>query len=271
MFNVIPLIVILISLSIIIVIVVRKFSALASLDVDNMPAEKEARFKEKLISERLKRGILKWNFKIKKSVGPALSSTGRGLSWAYEKLNEIKDKHTPEKKLSEDDFDKKLTNLYIQAAELLKEDNLIEAEKHLIEIIGLNSKDSKAFKMLADLYFEKKSFEEACQTYEHVLKIIEDSVPEDLEISSEVLSEKARLYFDISLACKGLENYFEAIKNINLALDIEANNPRFLDTLVEISIMSKDKDKAFNAFERLKKSNPDNQKLLEIEERINSL
>ena len=271
MFNVIPLIIILISLSVIIVVVVRKFSALASLDVDNMPVEKEARFKEKLISERLKRGFLKWNFKIRKNIGPALSSAGRGLSWAYEKLNEIKDKHTPDKKLSEDDFDKKLSSLYTQTEELLKEDNLIEAEKYLIEIIGLNSKDSKAFKMLADLYFEKKSFEEACQTYEHVLRIIEDNIPEDLEISSEVLSEKAGLYFDISLACKGLENFPEAMKNINLALDIEAINPRFLDTLVEISIMTKDKERALNALERLKKSNPDNQKLLEIEERINSL
>ena len=271
MFNVIPLIVILISLSVIIVVVVRKFSALASLDVDNMPAEKEARFKEKLISERLKRGFLKWNFKIKKSVGPALSSTGRGLSWAYEKLNEIKDKHTPEKKLSEDDFDKKLTSLYGQVDDSLKEDNLVEAEKYLIEIIGLNSKDSKAFKMLADLYFEKKSFEEACQTYEHVLKIIEDDLSEDTNISSDTLSEKARLYFDISLACKELENYSEAIKNINFALDIETNNPRFLDTLVEISIMSKDKERALSALERLRKANPDNQKLVEIEEKINSL
>ena len=270
MFNVIPLIVILISLSVIIVVVVRKFSALASLDVDNMPAEKEARFKEKLISERLKRGFLKWNFKIKKNIGPALSSTGRGFSWVYERLNEIKDKHTPEKKLSEVDVDKKINGLYIQVEELLKENNLLEAEKYLIEIIGLNSKESKAFKMLADLYFEKKSFEEACQTYEHVLKMNEDSVSPEGD-SVEVLSEKASLYFDISLACKDLENYSKALENINLALDIESSNPRFLDTKVEISIMSKDKDRAYRAFDRLKKANPENQKLAEIKERINLL
>jgi tetratricopeptide (TPR) repeat protein len=270
MFNVVPLIVILISLSIIIVIVVRKFSALANLDVDNMPAEKEARFKEKLISERFKRGVLKWNFKVKKNIGPAINSIRRGSSWMYKKLNEIKDKHTPEKKLSGDDFDKKITSLYTQVDNFLKDDNLTEAEKLLIEIIGLNSKDSKAFKMLADLYYEKKSYEEACQTYEHVLKIIEDNTSDGKE-SSEVLVDKARLYFDISLVCKELENFSDAMKNINLALEIESNNPRFLDTLVEISIMNKEKDRAMSALERLRKANPDNQKLVEIEERINLL
>jgi len=270
MFNIIPLIVILISLSVIIVIVVRKFSALANLDVDNMPAEKEARFKEKLISERLKRGLLKWNFKIKKNIGPALSSTGRGLSWVYDRLNEMKERHAPQKNLSEDDFEKKIGDLYARAEDSLKNGDSVEAEKCLIEIIGYNSKDVRAFKMLADLYFEKKSFEESCQTYEHVLKIIEDNSSEG-EISSEMLSEKARLYFDIALTCKELENYSKAINNIKLALEIEANNPRFLDTLVEISIMNKDKDKALSALERLRKANPDNQKLTEIEERINLL
>ncbi len=270
MFNIIPLIIILISLSVIIVLVVRKFSALASLDVDNMPAEKEARFRERLISERLKRGFLKWNFRIKKSVGPVFSSTGRGLSWIYDKLNEVKERHAPQKNLSEDDFEKKIGDLYAKVEETIKNDDLSEAEKSLIEIIGFNSKDTKAFKMLADLYFEKKNFEEACQTYEHVLRMIEDSVSEG-EITPEVLSEKASLYFDISLACKELDNFPKAGKNIKYAIEIEPNNPRFLDTLVEISIMNRDKERALNALERLKKADPDNKKLPEIEGRINLL
>ncbi len=270
MFNIIPLLVILISLSVIIVVVVRKFSALANLDVDNMPAEKEARFKERLISERLKRGFLKWNFKIMKNLGPALSSTGRGLSWVYDKLNEVKERHAPQKNLSEDDFEKKIGDLYSKVEESLKSDNLVEAERYLIEIIGFSSKDTKAFKMLADLYFEKKNYEEACQTYEHVLKIIEDSISGG-ELTVEVLPEKARLYFDISLACKELENLPKANKNIGLALEIEASNPRFLDTLVEISIMNKDKERALRALEKLKKADPDNQKLPEIEGKINML
>ncbi len=271
MFNIIPLIIILISLSIIIVLVVRKFSALANLDVDNMPAEKEARFKEKLISERLKRSILKWNFKIKKNVGPVMDSTGRGLTWAYEKLNELKDKHRPVKKISEDDFEKKISDLYIKVEDLLKEDKLVEAEKLLIEIIGMSSKDKKAFKMLADLYFEKKSFEESCQTYEYVLKIIDDANNGSEDISPEILAEKARLYFDISLVCKEQEDFTKADKYIKLALEIESNNPRFLDTLVEISIINKDKEGAQEALERLRKSNPENQKLPEIEDKINLL
>ena len=210
------------------------------------------------------------NFKFKKNIGPALSSTGRGLTWAYEKLNEIKDKHKPEKSLSEDDFDKRISNLYSSVEDSLKEYNLLEAEKILIEIIGMSSKDKKAFKMLANLYFEKKSFEESCQTYEHVLKIINDTAGDE-NLATEILAEKARLYFDISLVCKEQENFSKAKKNIKLALEIESNNPRFLDTLVEISIINKDKDGAQRALERLRKANPENQKLTEIEEKTNIL
>lgn len=272
MFNIIPLIIILFSLSVIIVIVVRKFSALASLDVDNIPAEKEAKFKEKIISERLKRAFLKWNFKIQKTFSPIISSTGKGFSWTYDKLKELKEKHTPQKKSNEVDYQKRINDLYNKVDEFLKEDNLPEAEKSLIEIIGINPKELKAFKMLADLYFEKKSFEEAKQTYEHVLKLIEDEnqkLGEDTK--SETLSETAEVNFDMAMVCRELGDYKSSMECIKNALKIEPNNPRFLDTLLEISIINKEKEEAFLAFDKLKKADPENKKLAEIEEKIKEL
>jgi len=272
MFNIVPLIVILFSLSVIIVIVVRKFSALASLDVDNIPAEKEAKFKEKLISERLKRGFLKWNFKIQKTFSPILSSTGKGFSWSYDKLKELKERHSPQKNITEIDYNKKITDLYNKVDELLKDDNLLEAEKNLIEIIGINSKELKAFKMLADLYFEKKSFEEARQTYDHVLRLIEDEIIKlGEEVPSEIITEKAEINFDMALVCKELEDKKRSMDCIKNALKIEPNNPRFLDTLLEISIINKEKEEASLAFDKLKKADPENKKLVEIEERIKEL
>lgn len=272
MFNIAPFIIILISLSVIIVIVVRKFSALASLDVDNIPAEKEARFKEKLISERLKRSFMKWGFKFQKNFSPVLTSISKSLSWSYDMLKEIKEKYGPQKKLTEVDLDKKISDLYSKTEELIKNDNFAEAEKNLIEIIGISSKDLKAFKMLAELYYDKKNYEEAKQTYEHVLHLIDDNIQKEGDnVSQESLSEKAEVYFDLSLICRdsGIAN--ESSQNIKKALEIEPNNPRFLDTLLEISIINKDKDSALEAFDKLKKADPENKKLVEIEEKIKEL
>ena len=46
MFNIIPLVLILLSLGVIIIIVLRKFAVLANLDVDSIPAEREARVRD---------------------------------------------------------------------------------------------------------------------------------------------------------------------------------------------------------------------------------
>ncbi|PLX20585.1 hypothetical protein C0584_05070 [Candidatus Parcubacteria bacterium] len=270
MFNIIPLIIILISLSIIITIVVRKFSALANLDVDNMPAEKEARFKERLVTERLKRSFLKWNFRIRKNLGPVMQVTGKTFSYIYEKLNEVKEKHAPVKTLDQEGKDKKLNDLYLEVDNNIKEKDFAAAEKALIEIIGIDTKDVRAFKTLANLYFEKRSFEEALQTYEHVLKLLEDTGDKD-ENTTEKQSESARVYFEMALISKEMGDLDIAKDNVVNALGIDSKNPRFLDTLVEISIMRKDKNEAQSALEKLKRVNPENQKLSEIQEKIESL
>ena len=71
MYNIIPLFLILISLFAIIIIIIRKFSVLASLDVSTIQSEKEAMFKEQIIGNRLKRNIIRYTSKIKNFLKPA--------------------------------------------------------------------------------------------------------------------------------------------------------------------------------------------------------
>ena len=91
MYNIIPLLLILVSLSVIIVIVSRKFSVLASLDVDSIPAEKEAKFKERIISNRLKRNIVKSLAKASSVLAPLGRVIGDFFSAKLRKLLEAKD------------------------------------------------------------------------------------------------------------------------------------------------------------------------------------
>lgn len=164
------------------------------------------------------------------------------------------------------------------------------AEKKYIEIIGIDSKNVQAFKNLAQVYFELKNYEEAKQIFEHILKLKDDDVEAYgglAEIAKEkgdlsqardeylralnVNNQRSQTYFDLALVYNAMDNGAEACWNIKKALDIEPNNPRYLDTMLDISIINKDKGAALGAYEKLKSANPENQKLAEFKKKIDEL
>ncbi|MBI4812531.1 hypothetical protein HY798_03795 [Candidatus Falkowbacteria bacterium] len=259
MYDIIPIILILISLSVIIIVIVRKFPVLANIDIRNMPAEKEGRFKERIIGERLKRGFIKWRSKITRAIRPAGEAINSLFKLIHNKLHELKERYKKEIILSDGgsvSAKQKIEQLFKEAEELSARDESKAAEKKLIEIISLDHKNVEAFKMLGRLYFKDKNYNNAKQTLKHVLKLAGDD---------------SEIYFSTASICEAQGDFGGAINNINKALDLEPNNPRYLDTKLEISIIKKDKTGAREAYEKLKEVNPENQKLEEFEEQIKSL
>ncbi|OQA39135.1 MAG: tetratricopeptide repeat protein [Parcubacteria group bacterium ADurb.Bin316] len=275
MFNIIPLILIIISLILIINIVVKKFSALASLDVASIPAEKEAVFKERIMGNRLKREFFKYYSKLLKFLRPFFSTIGRLLKTLYGKLIDFKENYNRESSLVLNTEDH-ISKLLAEAEDLVKKDEYDEAEKRYIEIISLDSKNLKAFRSLGRLYAEEKKYQEAEQTLMHVLRLIDKEVNQSGgEVSDsdreEINSQLAETHFDLVEVNKGKNNLSEAISCINEALAIIPNNPRYLDTKLEISIMNKDKSSALEAYDKMAEVNPDNQKLGEFKKKIEEL
>ena len=287
MYNIIPLLLILISLSVIIVIVSRKFSVLAALDVESIPAEKEAKFKERIISNRLKRNIIKYGANLNRVVMPIGKSIGDYFKAKMHKLYQAKNVYQANERV---DAPETIDQLFSQAEELRKRDDLDSAEKKYIEIIGLDSKNIKAFKELGHIYFEKKAFEEAKQTFEHILKLKEDD--EDIyENLAQIAKEKgdldeardeylksikineqnAQTYFNLTEVYQAMGKMPEAVSTLKKALKIEPANPRYLDTMLEISIIIKDKALASSAYKNLLKANPENNKLEEFKRQIDEL
>jgi len=287
MYNIIPLLLILISLSVIIVIVSRKFSVLAALDVESIPAEKEAKFKERIISNRLKRNIIKYGANLSRVVVPLGQSIGDYLKLKLNKLYQAKNVYQASERV---DGPETIDQLFSQAEELRKRDDLDSAEKKYIEIIGLDSKNIKAFKELGHIYFEKKAFEEAKQTFEHILKLKEDD--EDIyENLAQIAKEKgdldeardeylksinineqnAQTYFNLTEVYQAMGKMPEAVSTLKKALKIEPANPRYLDTMLEISIIIKDKALASGTYKSLLKTNPENNKLEEFKRQIDEL
>jgi tetratricopeptide (TPR) repeat protein len=259
MYNIIPLLLILASLSIIIMIIVRKFPVLANLDVENIQSEKEAKVKEQIISNRLKRNLIKWNSKIMKVVNFIKNKGGFLFNLINNKLYEMKKDYQKEVEQDEVIDGSQIDSIFIDVEELIKREEYDEAEKILIELIGKDSKNFKAFIMLAEVYSELKNHNEAKQTYEHALRLIQNK---------EMFSEEAEIYLNLALNEKQTDRMPAAQDYIKKALKLQPNNPRYLDTMLEISIINKEKALALEAYEKLKEVNPENQKLAEIKAQI---
>lgn len=290
MYNIIPLILILASLAVIIYITVRKFPALASLDAANIPAEKEARIKERILSSRLKRNILKWSVKFGKLWRPLAKGANNFFSWIYHRLIDLKEGYKIRPVVLPEEVEKNILMLFEEAENLRRQNELAALEKKLIEIISLEPKSIKAFKQLAQLYFERKELEEAKQTFEHILKLHEGDEEAyeglaqiatksgNLEIAKDEYlaslgfdKQRSQTCYNLALVYEEMNNHTEALATVKQALILEPMNPRYLDTSLRLSIMLKDKEFALGSYEALKQSNPDNQKLVEFKEQIDLL
>lgn len=283
MYNIIPLIIILISFSIIIAIVARKFSILANLDIDSIQSEREAKFKEQIISNRLKRNYLFYYSRLLRQIKPLGQALNGLFHSLYKKLIDFKESYK-EEKAAENFNETSIEKLFLEAEELLKQDAVDEAESKYIKIISLDSKNTKAFRYLGELYYERKDYHEAKQTTLHAIRLLEKDY-DDMAVSSpkdgegqndserrlEVNQQLAGSYFDVALIAKAMENYEEAVMYIDKALAVEANSPRFLDTKLEISIIKKDKAMALETLEKLREVNPENGKLEELESAVRAI
>ena len=263
MYNIIALIAILLSLAIILAIIYRKLPLLASFDVNSIPEEKAAETKTKIMEQRLAR---KFKFFYSKII-PFFNTIGnlfqRKIKVFSEKISawEEKYKTKPQKealvtKEEFETFEKKIGAGLKESQELVNRESYEEAEKKYLEILSSDPKNIEAYRGLGNIYFLQTQYEEAKQTFIHILKL-----------------NKADSFanFELAEVFARMENYDEAIMNLEKALDLEPNNPKYLDLLITISLIIKDKNLAKQSLQRLKEANPDNAKIKEFQTQIKEL
>jgi tetratricopeptide (TPR) repeat protein len=262
MYNIIPLILICISLFIIIAIVVRKFPAIANLDVENMPVEKEARFKEQIITGRMEKNMAKWKSGFGKFFGFIGGKIGNVFQFFQKKLQEAKKKYSDHPAaLPAEDKESMIKSLLAKNEDLDDRENFEEKEANLIKIIEMAPRNSEAFIVLGGLYAANKKYEEGKQALAHVLKLLGGDEPD----------EQAEIYYDLAVIYRDTAELENSLQTIKMAVKLAPNNPRYLDAFLEISIMNKDKISALDAFDKLSAANPENGKLAEFKEQIAEL
>lgn len=295
----IPLAVIVICFAVIIFVIARKLPQTANLDVENLQEEMELKKKEEIIAKRveeegrkLKAGWVRRFAPVKKIWGKLQLKFRIYVGkverlWYHEESLKKKEKAgrmAPREKKQEIDF------LLQSGEESLKAGDLEKAEDYFISAIKLDVKSSPAYRGLADTYLAKNSLEEAVQTYLFLLQLCphDDAVmaklaeifegKNDLEkaieyyqkavLENDSLSPRFYHLSELLLKIKQPETAKEAIVQ---AVELEPKNPKYLDLMIEIAIICGDKPLAERGYDELRLVNPENQKLVEIKERIGKI
>ncbi len=269
MLTIISLILVTIAILVVAAIIIKKFPSLAILDVNNMTSEKEAKFKSTIMKARVDRDLAKLSGlfgRVFLKMGGWLSKV---LQSSQDNLKKVKMHYKANEKLPITEKEKRIKELLSSSEELVKAEEFEEAEDKLLEAISLDQKNVWAFFELGGVYEELKKYPEARQTYEYALKLSRQQAR--TRDGEEPVLNPQEIYFALAWLEKDSGNFAAAFDNVQEALEFEPSSPRYLDLILDLSIIRKDKASAMKYFERLAESNPENNKLAEIREEIMAL
>jgi len=289
LYNVLPVLLIFVSLAIIIVLVGRHLPEIASLNIDEIPEARSAAKKRQLLVERLDR-------RIRETTGTLWSLTSSVRTRAkdssiklYDKLidlearyrlNNSEPKPVPPSEVVAADLN--------QAEVSLATGHTAEAEKGYLEIIKNDNQNVEAYKGLGLLYTEIRQYDEARQSLEYARKLNPED-PATYEALAKLSREEgkndsAKEAYLQAIRCApndiskliGLGDTLlvmgdnkGALKAFREAVKLEPSNPRCLDRLLEVCILLGNKRLANNTLERLTEVNPENKKLQDFKDKIN--
>lgn len=298
MIFIIPLAIMIFSLVIITAIIIPKSHLLANIELEKLPQERNAKLKTFLLEKKLERkaqGV--WGL-IKKISAPLVLVASGLFSRLYKKIQALEQKYEQEiwriKLDKEKDDSLKtaglITELFGEAENSLKAEDLLEVEKRLVKILSIDPKNIKAYEMLGRLYSQRKEYDQAREIYEHILKINRDNIEayfglgelaafqgewqgasENYQRTVELDASNAKYYVELARAYQELKKNDLAREALRQAVNLEPNNPKYLDLLLETCIITSNKKIAVDTFKKLEKVNPENQKLAEFKKRITEL
>ena len=130
------------------------------------------------------------------------------------------------------------------------------AEKMALRAVALDQKYIPAYKLLSRMYAGRKE-------YHHVREICGFLLKLD--------THQADVYADLSNALIALGESDLALDAIDKAVLIEEGNPKYIDQLLELAILRKQKAIALDALEKLKETNPENEKIPLFQSRIQEI
>ena len=267
---IIPAITILVSLSVIIFILVKKLPQLSSINIESIAEEKESKVRNRIITERLLRNLIaarKISAEILRPIVKDLTRIGQTF---YQRIIELEkaglQKTQPLKQI---DQSQEIKEKLAEADKMLAGGDFVKVEEIAISVLELDKKNFEAYELLAGVYREKKEYKKARQTCRYLIRLLNKEEDEAKAESQKHLL--ANCHADLGAVYQEEGKSSQALSSFEKAVELEPNNPRFLDLLLKVCIILKDKNLAKQVFTELKKADPENQKLAELKDEIDGL
>jgi tetratricopeptide (TPR) repeat protein len=298
MFTVLPFLLILISLTVIILLIVKKFPNLTLLDIDSIPEVQEEKKKDAVLKKRVAQAVksdsVKRGYETMSRAGTTIWKTvqtkfrdqarqlqTKALVARQQRAASVSDQAGTREKISE---------FLTHGNGALERGELDKAEAAYINIVRLDPKNFDAYQGLIDVYTKQGQTVEAIETCTYMLQLYPDDAKIHLKMASladekeDVDAAIAHTKKSISLSdasakphallaqlLKKQEKYEDAFHAIAESLERQPENPRYLDSAVELAILCQQKNVAQELWNRLRMANPDNQKLDALKQRISEL
>lgn len=250
-------------------ILVSKFPIISNIKIEQIYKEKQKNTKSRILEK-------KFLEKIEKFLPPACLKNFcfNFITTIKTKIKNIEEKYL--KKYGElirerpAEIEKIIENNIQKGVKNIREEKFQEAEKIFLEIIGLDPRNLIAFKNLFKIYLSQKKKYRAKEIAKQILKLNQQDLKWWLKFKKkkEEMPEKVVNELVLSLINLG-EIYSQENRNLKAisffkkAFDYNSNNPRLLDFLIENYIILGKKGDALFYLDKIKKINPDNQKIIE--------
>ena len=268
LYNIFPIIGIVVPLGIIIYILYKKLPDVSGLDVNAVPEIKQERLKKNLMEERLMRKLKDLRvLKLGGNITKAIQFVVEKCKVQQKKVQDILQQNKREKAI-ETIIETETSARDIQIEKMMEsaenlgknQESLKEAEQKYIDIIKIDFKNIEAYRGLGRLYVDMCEWENAVASLEHLLKIAGNS--------GQVLADD---YRELAEAKRELSKDHEALHYAEKALELEPNNPKYLDLHLDISIRAKEPEQAKQSLRALRVVNPENSKLIDYGQKIKDM
>jgi tetratricopeptide (TPR) repeat protein len=265
----------------IIKIIARRWHALTSIDLENLPAERDAKTKKKILSERLKRRFYEIKTRTAERSAPVFSRIGTTIQDFSSHIHGMVEAALRHKQIQKEEErgvpvteSTALSRLLRDAAAYLEKQEYDEAEKRYIDAVALDPKNLEAYAGLATIYKAQKEWAGAQEVLEYLRSHLREHAQKGDSDAAERSAYEMRLaesLIQLSDVYRVQDTFDEARSAMEQALEIQPQNPKFLDAALELYIMIGTQKEARAMLKRLKEANPENQKIADFEDRIRAL
>ena len=302
MFNIIPFLLVVIPLVLAIVIVVRKFPQLVLLDVESLPEVKEGKRKETYLRKRagiktqkqkkerqeIMTKVMVLFEKAQESFRDFVGSVQKQLVKQKEEL--ISSQKKPVKVVPKTKEEKQTVSGVIDRAHAaFGEGKIDQAEELFISAIRQDNKNIDGYKGLVEVYIKQEQWQEAGQTCKFLIKLspkgvyyvklakIEEHVGNENKAimlykkAVKKTPNRAGWHSHLARLLEKTGNLEAALASAQEALALEPENPRFLDNVIEFAIIVNNKKLAQEMLRRIRKVNPENDKIPRWRERVQQI